>query len=72
MTSRQKNFLLINNFQHFQGKYSLKPTVLEIASLPSGIPDFLADGDFKVNAKLFDGNSELGCVDVAFTLKLNN
>ncbi|XP_071786963.1 ganglioside GM2 activator-like [Asterias amurensis] len=55
-----------------QGKYSLKPTVLEIESLPSGIPDFLADGDFKVNAKLFDGNNELGCVDLAFTLKLNN
>ena len=50
----------------------LKPSVLDITSIPSGIPDFLADGDFKVNAKLYDGSTELGCVDIAFTLKLNN
>ncbi|XP_022086849.1 ganglioside GM2 activator-like [Acanthaster planci] len=52
------------------GKYSLPPAVFTIPTIPK-VPEFLADGDYKANVKAYYGSKELGCINLTFSLKLN-
>ena len=50
----------------------MKPTVIDVKSIPSGIPSWLVNGEVYVKVNFYDGSTELSCAEIYFELKLNN